>query len=320
MKPATLHKLLGEVSQRQIDTQGKGVPFIGIPTGFAALDDVSGGMRPDTVTIVAGRTGMGKTSFTLSLVYAAASMGYNITYISLEMSESMLFLRLLSMLTGVQPNDIERGRMNDGQLQSVKTAGQHILTLPINIIERGMSSDMITDTVGNGYPNTQLLVIDHIGILRDNQSASQYEKMTQVSHNVRATARDLNIPILALTQLNRQADNREDHIPVAADIRDAGAIEEDAEQIWFPFRPQYYLTNDPNTAPIPYGEAERNAKLFIAKNRQGPLGAISLWFYPHSTVWTDKTPPPRLPKSGQANHVPPRQFVSGNLASIAKKV
>lgn len=318
MKQDAFDKLFQEVAQRQMDTNGAGVASLGIALGFSRIDDAIGGLRKDTMTTIAARTGMGKTSLALSIVYSAACRGHKISYISLEMSETMLILRLLSMLTGIQPNDIERGRMSKDQVLELRTAVDHLITLPINIIEKGLTSDQISDYTGNNYPDTELLVIDHIGILRD-PITDRYTKMSTVSNNVRAVARDLNIPIIALAQLNRQADNRENHTPTAADLRDSGAIEEDSEIILFPFRPQYYLQNDPNTPEIRPGEAERNAQIIIAKNRQGAPGAFNVWFYPHSTLWTDKTPPARLPTPGQQYTQPPRQFVSGNLANMAKK-
>lgn len=319
MKPDAFNKLFGEVSQRQTDTNGAGVDSLGISIGFSKIDDAIGGLRPDTMTTIAARTGMGKTSLALSVVYSAICRGHKVSYISLEMSEPMLILRLISMLTGAAPNDIERGRLSTQQLQDVKTAIDHLITLPLNIIEQGLASDQITDYVRNNYLDTELLIVDHIGILRD-PITDRYTKMSTVSNNVRGVARDLNIPIITLAQLNRQADHRENHIPTAADLRDSGAIEEDSEILLFPFRPQYYAANDPNVPEILPGEAERNAKIFIGKNRQGPTGAFDVWFYPHSTVWTDKTPPARLPKSGQSYVQPPRQFVSGNLANMVKKV
>lgn len=317
MKADVFNFMFGEIEQRHTATGGQGVEYFGVPLGFSQLDEAIGGLRKDTMTLIAARTGMGKTALALSVVYSAVCRGYKVAYISLEMSERMLILRLLSMLTGIAPLDIERGRMSKNQLQIVRDVMDHLMTLPLDIIEKGLSSDMVTDHVGNNYPDTNLLVIDHIGILRD-PIADRYTKMTLVSNNVRAVARDLDIPVLALAQLNRQADNRENHMPTPADLRDSGALEEDSEIILFPFRPQYYLMNDPNTPEVQPGEAERNAQIIIAKNRQGAPGMYNVWFYPHSTLWTDKTAPPRLPTPGQPTTVSPKQFVSGNLANMVK--
>src|SRR6187397_224302 len=134
----------------------------------------------------------------------------------------MMVLRLLSMLTGIPVLSIERGKLRTREnLEAIKTAMEYLKGLPIDIIDLGLTSEQLTDYYGNNHPDAQIYYIDHIGILRDNIS-NNYEKMSLVSNNVRAVARDLNKPIVSVAQLNRAVDNREGHIPTNADLRDSG--------------------------------------------------------------------------------------------------
>ena len=318
-----LTKTYGEIEARYTETDGKGVDMIGIPSGFTELDEDTGGFRKDSVTLIAARTGLGKSALAMSIMMMQIARGINVTYHSLEMSEPMMVLRILSMLTGVPVLSIERGKLKNREtLEAIRSAIEWLKGQPLTIIDKGLTSEQLVDYYGNNYPLTQIYYIDHIGILRDNIS-NNYEKMSLVSNNVRAVARDLDKPIVSVAQLNRAVDNREGHIPTNADLRDSGKIEEDAETIWMPFRPNYYIEAGVEDGErVQEGQAERNAKIFMTKNRYGPSGqGYSVWFYPHSALWTDRTEPVRLPKAviQPAARTPiPSSFTSGNLANLAR--
>lgn len=323
MKIDFLENMYGEIKTRYEETGGRGVGMIGIPTGFSEIDEDTGGCRKDGVTLIAARTGLGKSALAMSMMLMQAARMYRIAYVSLEMSEHMMVLRLLSMLTGVQALRIERGKIDSREsMEDIRVAMEFLKTLPIDIIDKGMASDQLTDYLGNNYPMSDIYYIDHMGILRDNIT-DRYTKMTTVSNNIRGVARDLDKPVISVSQLNRAVDHRDGHIPTNADLRDSGAIEEDAEVILMPFRPQYYIEAGVDDGePIKPGQAERNAKIFITKNRYGPSGlGYNVWFYPHSALWTDQTEPTRLPKpvvQPPARTPVPSSFTSGNLVNLVR--
>jgi len=319
-----LTKTYGEIETRYEETNGEGVDIIGVPTGFSELDEDTGGLRNDSVTLIAARTGLGKSAFAMSIMMMQIARGIPVVYHSLEMSEPMMVLRMLSMLTGIPALIIERGRLKKREnLEAIKTAMEWLKDKPLDIIDKGLTSAELTDYYGNNYPKARVYYVDHMGILRDPIS-NLYEKMSLVADNVRAVARDLDKPVISVAQLNRAVDNREGHIPSNADLRDSGKIEENAETIWMPFRPNYYIEAGMDDGErVKEGQAERNAKIFMTKNRYGPSGqGYSVWFYPHSALWTDQTEPVRLPKAviQPAARTPiPRSFTSGNLANLVRE-
>lgn len=324
MRTDFLETVYGEIKTRHEETGGKGYDVIGVPTGFKEIDDDTGGFRNDSVNIIAARTGMGKTAMALSIVLYQLAKGYKVAYLSLEMSERMMILRLVSMLTGISPIHIERGKIGtDQKLAEVRAAIEYLSPLPLDIIDKGVASDQLTDFFYNNYPDRSIYYIDHMGILRDTVT-DQYTKMSIVSNNIRACARDLDKPIVSVAQLNRAVDGRENHIPSNHDLRDSGKIEEDAETIMMVKRNQYYVDVgvDDGNEVLP-GQAERDASVYLTKNRYGPQGLeYKLWFYPHRTLWTDRTEPIVLPSphpQPPTRVAIPKAFTSGNLVNMARE-
>jgi replicative DNA helicase len=302
---------LGVVEERQ---KGGGVDVVGIPTGFHRVDEMTGGLQPDTLTIVGGRPGMGKTAFAIQIALNVSRGDKRVIFYSLEMTAERIVNRLLASMTGIPGGRIVRGKLSGDELKKVKRAAEELREFKMAISDRSMTSDDITADVtelaeraeASGGPSLGLAIIDYVSLLRDPQRVNENERVGRISSNLRTLARpdQLNIPVVALVQLNRQADARENHVPSLSDIRDSGSIEQDAETVIFPFRPYYYALMEGSERL----EEERDAKIVIAKNREGPSGATPAIFYPAQTTWRQDKPEPLEPKP-----------VKGSLADRVKK-
>jgi len=275
-------QFVSEVQDRYV---AGGLACAGLETGFPKLDEMLGGLQPDAMYVVGGRPGSGKTSFALDLSLHVASQGKRVLFYSLEMSAKRLVCRLLSRMTGVPGIRIMQGRLSKSEFEAVEQASCSLSAYQVAIVDDTLDSDGLSRHAKRIAEKTtvDLLVVDYLSLLRDQQRFGEYERVTRISNTLRSLARpdQLNVPILALVQLNRESDKREDHMPTLADIRDSGAIEQDAHAVIFCYRPYYYklLRGEP---PL---EEEKDAALIVAKNRDGPQGKVKAIFYPSRTQW-----------------------------------
>jgi replicative DNA helicase len=270
-----------------------GESIVGLPTGFYRLDQELGGLRPDALYVLAGRPGMGKSACALSIALHAARQGQNVLFVSLEMSASLLALRVLSMTTGIAAGRIERGALTDDEMARVQAARSDAASLPIAIWDEPTTSDDLADRVVEIQRNhgLGLLVVDYVSLLRDGGKNGETERVTRISNNLRNIARVGQLPVLALAQLNREADKRDNHKPVLSDLRDSGSLEQDAHAVLFVFRPQYYLLLQGESSH----DEESDAEIIIAKNRQGRTGTTRAVFVPGRTLWLQPEPKPSPP-------------------------
>ena len=245
----------------------------GIPTGFTELDYRTAGLQPSDMILVAARPSMGKTAFALNLAAHAACKKHITTAIfSLEMSKVQLMNRFLAMESGVSAQNMRTGNLTDGEWEKL-VEGAAIL---------GDSGLVIDDTPGISISdmrskcrkiklendNLGLIIIDYIQLMTSNSRAeSRQQEVSEISRSLKALARELNVPVIALSQLSRAVEQRPDHRPMLSDLRESGAIEQDADVVMFLYRDEYYKkdTDKPGVAEV-----------IIAKQRNGPTGTVEL--------------------------------------------
>jgi replicative DNA helicase len=248
----------------------------GIPTGFLDLDYRTAGMQPSDLVLIAARPSMGKTAFELNLArHAAFKKGLTVAIFSLEMSKEQLVNRMLSMESSVDAQKLRTGQMSDQEWEKlIESAG---------VI--GKSSLIIDDTPGIGIAelrskcrkyklehNLSIIMIDYLQLMTGNgKSESRQQEISEISRSLKAVARELSVPVIAFSQLSRAVEQRPDHRPILSDLRESGAIEQDADVVMFIYRDDYYNHDS---------EKKGIAEIIIAKQRNGPIGTIELAWLP----------------------------------------
>lgn len=259
----------------------------GLSTGLRELDEVLGGMKPSELIIVAARPAMGKTAFALGSVIHAAAVDQrkNVLFVSLEMGVMQLGPRWLSRLTGISSKKIVEGSTTEEESRLLRAAALEHKDVVLEIDETPVMSLMqianrarqMHQEIAGGL---DMLVIDYLQLIQDSgrQGASQAERVGEISKGLKQLARELKIPVIALSQLNRKLEERQDKRPLMSDLRDSGAIEQDADVILFLYRDSVYNKNSP--------DADR-AEIIIGKNRGGSNYTVFAKFCGSETRFSD---------------------------------
>ncbi len=279
----------------------------GLATALTDLDSRMGGLQPSDLIILAGRPGMGKTALATNIAYNVAKAwagevradghmatvnGGIVGFFSLEMSAEQLATRIISEQTGIPSNKIRRGAIDEADFEKIKDVSIELQNLPFYVDETGgLSIGQLTARARRlkRQRGLDLLVIDYVQLLQGStrrSSENRVQEITEITTRLKALAKELNVPILALSQLSRQVEAREDKRPQLSDLRESGSIEQDADVVLFVFREEYYLTNKeprPGTAEHDTWVTEMDAvhgkaEVIIGKQRHGPTGTISLQF------------------------------------------
>lgn len=244
--------------------------YKGIRIGFAALDDALDGINRDDFIVVGARPSVGKSAFTLQCGMNVAKSGKRVLYVSPEMSKQQLVMRALAIESGVPYMAIKRGNLTDDQKENVRNAKDRILNLPLII------DDTATQTIESARLQARrlqagdgidLLMVDYLQLLCAGDDSK--EAVTVVSKGLKAIAKDLHIPVWGVTQLSRQIEYRDDKRPRLSDIRGSGQIEQDADAVMFI-----------------YQQTKTKTEVFIEKNRNGPLGFVTLSFDKNTTKFS----------------------------------
>lgn len=265
-------------------------------TGFSDLDDqLGGGMFRSEVYIIGARPGMGKTTLGINIAQNIVNRGGAVLFVSLEMSAPQIQAKRISLETSVRYTHIMSGRVNADEERQVydwvsmnKAAPFYLTTKPLTVGEIGRKARQIG--------GLSCIIVDYLGLVSCGEESRQkprYEQMTEISAGLKATAKALNIPILALCQLNRESTSRQDKRPTMSDLRDSGAIEQDAGAIILLHRPDYYAIKESGEAP----ELEE-IELNVAKNRHAEPGLVRMWW--HGNIGRIS-----MPEKGRAIDVPP---------------
>ena len=280
--------------------------IVGVPTGLRDLDDKLGGLHQSDLIIIAGRPSMGKTSLATNIAFNAAQNIQNnrkkscIAFFSLEMSSEQLSTRIISEQSRIGSNDIRRGRISDEQFDQFLETSKNISELPLFIDETPAISIAAMSNRARRIKRLHgldLIVVDYIQLMKGslNNKDGRVQEISQITQGLKAIAKELGVPVLALSQLSRQVEQRDDHKPQLADLRESGSIEQDADVVMFVYREGYYLQRkEPREATVEHAEwqAKMNevahlAEIIIGKQRHGPIGKVTLEFEERFTKFKD---------------------------------
>jgi len=247
----------------------------GIPTGFEKLDYLTSGLQPSDLVIIAGRPGLGKTSLTLNIAaYAAMEHGISIGIFSLEMTKEQLMLRMLSNKSKVNYSNIRSGYIKDEDLEKLVHAADELGQAKIYIDDTPAISVLEIRAKTRRQKRDKgldMIIVDYLQLMRGSRRVESREReIAEISGSLKALAKELSIPVIAVSQLSRQTETRSDRRPQLADLRESGAIEQDADLVLFIHRADVYR-KDPE-------EKDGIAELIIGKQRNGPTGTIKLAF------------------------------------------
>jgi replicative DNA helicase len=255
---------------------------VGVPTGFTDLDQLTGGLQKSDLIIVGARPSVGKTAFALGLAYGAAvTHGKTVGLFALEMSSEQLVQRLLSTETGVDAHRLRLGQIDDNEWDRVSRAFGRLAEAKIFIDDSAALNVMEVRTKARRLQaehGLDLLVIDYLQLLSARRSENRVQEISEISRGLKGLARELNIPVVALSQLSRGIETRADHRPMLSDLRESGSIEQDADIVMFLYRDEVY---DPNT------ERKGIAEIIVAKHRNGPVGSVNLRFFTQTGRFAD---------------------------------
>jgi len=257
----------------------------GVPTGFVDLDKKTAGLQPGDLVIVAGRPSMGKTAFALNMAqYAALESKTGVAVFSLEMSKEQLVLRMLCSEARVDQSKVRAGFAAQRDYPKLAIAAERLSETPIYIDDTPALSVLELRAKARRLKrereaNLGLVIVDYLQLMRGHATDSREQEISSISRSLKALAKELSLPVIALSQLNRAVESRADKRPLMADLRESGAIEQDADVIMFLYRPWVY---DPKNAD------EREAEVIIAKQRNGPTGTVPLTFFAEYTRFDNR--------------------------------
>ena len=280
--------------------------IVGVPTGLRDLDDKLGGLHQSDLIIIAGRPSMGKTSLATNIAFNAAQKlqdsgkKSSIAFFSLEMSSEQLSTRIISEQARISSNDIRRGRISDEQFDKFLETSKNISELPLYIDETPAISIAAMSNRARRIKRLfglDMVVVDYIQLMRGTtfNKDGRVQEISQITQGLKAIAKELGVPVLALSQLSRQVEQRDDHKPQLSDLRESGSIEQDADVVMFVYREGYYLSRkEPREATVEHAEwqAKMNevahlAQIIIGKQRHGPIGNVTLEFEERFTKFKD---------------------------------
>ncbi len=258
----------------------------GVPSGFKDLDRLTAGFQPSELIVVAGRPSMGKTALCLNIATHAAFGGHGVAVFSLEMAKEQLVLRMLCSEARIDHSKIRSGYLADREFPALVMAAGRLAEIPIYIDDTPAISVLelrakARRLVRDRDKKIGLIIVDYLQLMRGGgRSPNREQEISEISRSMKALAKELNIPVIAISQLNRRVEDRGDKRPMMADLRESGAIEQDADVIAFVYREVVYNENvdDPNVAEI-----------IVGKQRNGPTGTVRLAFFREFTRFENYT-------------------------------
>lgn len=246
----------------------------GLGTDYYDFDDMTGGLQPGELIIVAARPSMGKTTFALNLTERVASLGAAVAFFSLEMSNQQVIQNMLCCRAQIDGQAMRKGRITDQQYKRLQEEAARLYETPIFVDDTpGISITQLRAKCRRlkQKHNINMVVVDYLQLMSaGGRVESRQQEISAISRGLKGIARELSMPVIALSQLNRDVENRDDHRPRMSDLRESGAIEQDADVIILLHRDEYYKPTEQNTGL---------AQIIIAKQRNGPTGEVVLRFF-----------------------------------------
>lgn len=287
-----IKELLPQVADRidQLFQRDNQSDVTGIPTGFTDLDAMTSGLQPGDLVIVAGRPSMGKTAFSLNIAEnVALDSNKAVAVFSMEMAATQLAMRMIGSVGRLDQHRMRTGRLEDEDWVRLTTALGRLNEAPIFIDEgAGLNSFDVRARARRLHRQTGelgLIVVDYLQLMAGasgRQSENRATEISEISRSLKSLAKELNVPVVALSQLNRSVEQRPDKRPVMSDLRESGAIEQDADLILFIYRDQVYNPDSPDKG---------TAEIIVAKQRNGPIGRVRLTFLGEHTRFENFTSP-----------------------------
>ncbi|HEX7101754.1 MAG TPA: replicative DNA helicase [Nitrolancea sp.] len=277
---------IGEVLETYFDKldtiqQHRG-DVVGVPTGYADMDKLTGGFQRSDLIILAARPSVGKSALQLGITHnAAVKHGKTVGIFSLEMSAEQLVQRLLSMETGVDSHRLRMGLIDDSEWDQISRAFGRLAEANVYIDDTpGISIMEVRSKARRLFAERglDLIIIDYLQLLSGRRTENRVQEISEISRSLKGLARELNIPVLALSQLSRAVESRTDHRPMLSDLRESGSIEQDADIVMFIYREEVY---DKET------EKKGLAEVIVAKHRNGPTGTVNLRFFERTARFAD---------------------------------
>ena len=299
---AALNQTIEMASKAFKSTEG----IVGVPTGLTDLDDRLGGLHNQDLVIIGGRPSMGKTALATNIAFHAAKniqdkgLKSSVAFFSLEMSSEQLSTRILSEQSRIKSNDIRRGKISEEQFDKFIETSKNISELPLYIDETPAISIAAISNRARRIKRLfgcELVVVDYIQLMRATniRNEGRVQEISEITQGLKAIAKELNVPVLAVSQLSRAVEQRDDKKPQLSDLRESGSIEQDADVVMFVYREAYYLERkEPRPATVEHAEwqAKMNeisnlAEIMISKQRHGPTGNIKVEFESMFTKFRD---------------------------------
>ena len=321
--PSSVNPVLTKTLERIEELFDAPDGITGVTTGFKDLDDMTSGLQPSDLIILAGRPAMGKTSLATNIAFNIAEAyepeiqpdgtskainGGIVGFFSLEMAAEQLATRIIAEQTEISSSKIRRGEINDSEFEKLVACSQMMHRIPLYIDQTGGIS--IAQLAARArrlkrQRGLDVLIIDYIQLMQGSKRTdNRVQEITEITTGLKALAKELNVPIIALSQLSRQVENRDDKRPQLSDLRESGSIEQDADVVLFVYRDEYYLQNrEPDFGTTEYEQwqvkldaARGKADVIIAKQRHGPTGTAQLSFTPEFTRFADLIDDDHLPE------------------------
>tara|TARA_B100000029_G_scaffold156043_1_gene151366 strand:- start:2334 stop:3764 length:1431 start_codon:yes stop_codon:yes gene_type:complete len=280
--------------------------IVGVATGLTALDSRLGGLHKQDLIIIAGRPSMGKTALATNIAFHAAKniqkkeSKSTVAFFSLEMSSEQLSTRILSEQSRIRSNDIRRGKVSEKEFDQFIETSRNIHDLPLYIDE---TPAITISAIRNRARRIkrlfglELVVVDYIQLMRSGnlKNEGRVQEISEITQGLKALAKELDVPVLALSQLSRAVEQRDDKKPQLADLRESGSIEQDADVVMFVFREAYYLERkEPTLNSVEHAEWQQKmdeisklAEIMISKQRHGPTGNVKVEFEAMYTKFKD---------------------------------
>jgi len=293
--------------------------IVGVTSGFTDIDKKMGGLHPSDLIIIAGRPSMGKTALATNMAFNAAVAalekreGATVAFFSLEMSSEQLANRLLGQESKISSDRIRRGEIHKDDLKTFNEVAQKLNKLPLFIDDTPALTVAALRTRARRLKRQEdlgMIVIDYLQLLsgggKKGNSENRVQELSEITRGLKALAKELNVPVIALSQLSRAVEQREDKRPQLADLRESGSIEQDADVVIFVYREEYYVsrTKPPESDSVKHlewtnrmSEVANMAEVIIAKQRHGPIGSVTLGFQGQFTKFTNHIDSQRLPQA-----------------------